>query len=73
MTTTMVGTPDPDDRFITLEELAQLCRVPLNTVYAWRKFGKGPASYRVGKRALVRHADAIAWIESHAEGWGETA
>jgi len=49
---------------LTLEEVAQLTRTPLNTVRYWRAQGRGPKFARIGRRVLARRSDVEAWIEA---------
>lgn len=49
--------------FMTTEELAQLLRVPVQTVRQWRHHGTGPKGYRVGRHVRYRGSDIEAWLE----------
>lgn len=49
--------------FLTIEEVAELFRVPIATLYHWRCAGIGPPSIRPGKRVLYRRADVDSWID----------
>jgi hypothetical protein len=55
---------------LTLEQFAEMVNTPLNTVRFWRQTGYGPKSARIGRRVMVRRADAEAWIEGHFNGLG---
>ena len=46
------------------EEVAELLRVPLETLRGWRKVGKGPRSFRLpgGRRVLYAREDVEAFI-----------
>ena len=48
---------------ITTEQLARYLRVPVTTLYTWRKRGTGPPGYRVGRHTRYRVEDVIAWLE----------
>ncbi len=37
------------DRYLTPEDIAALFKVPLETVYQWRKKRTGPPGFRIGK------------------------
>jgi predicted DNA-binding transcriptional regulator AlpA len=57
----------PDDPSLrTAEDLAEMCRVPLSTVYAWRHTGNGPRALRIGKYLRYRQTDIDEWLESSA-------
>lgn len=43
-------------------EVAAKLRVPVETVRYWRHLGKGPRSFKVGRRVLYDPADVDAWI-----------
>jgi excisionase family DNA binding protein len=49
-------------KFLTTAEVAELLRTPLETVRFWRHIGKGPASFKVGRRVLYEAADVEAFI-----------
>lgn len=49
-------------KFLTTAEVAELLRTPLETVRFWRHIGKGPASFKVGRRVLYEVADVEAFI-----------
>jgi excisionase family DNA binding protein len=50
--------------YLTTEEVGQALRTPTETVRYWRHVGKGPASFKIGRRVLYDEADVQAWIES---------
>lgn len=56
---TMTATPAP--RYMTTEEVAERFRTSPGTVRYWRHVGKGPASFRVGAKALYDVALVEAW------------
>ena len=43
-------------------EVAELVRAPIETVRYWRQVGKGPKSFKVGRRVLYAIEDVEAWI-----------
>ncbi len=50
-------------QFLTTQEVADLLRTSPETVRYWRSLGRGPASFKTGRRVLY-DADAVtAWIE----------
>lgn len=44
-------------QYMTTEEVAELCRTSPESVRFWRKVGKGPASFKVGRRVLYAVED----------------
>jgi len=42
-------------------EVADLLRVPVGTVYYWRKTKRGPKGTQVGRHVLYNRADVVAW------------
>jgi hypothetical protein len=64
---TLVGTP-PELRNLTTEEVAQRFRTSPETVRFWRHSGKGPRSFKVGKRVLYALEDVEAWEREAREG-----
>ena len=45
------------------EEVAELLRTTPETVRYWRHVGKGPRSFKVGRRVLYAESDVAAWID----------
>ena len=53
---------------MTTEEVAALIRSAPETVRYWRHVGKGPASFKLGRRVLYVREDVTAWIEAERAG-----
>ncbi len=56
---TNVGRPR---QYLTTEDVADLLRTTAETVRYWRHIGKGPASFKVGRRVLYDVGDVEAFI-----------
>lgn len=52
------------DRLMTLAEVADYLRVPRDTIYYWRKRGRGPRGFRTGRHVRFRRSDVDAWLET---------
>lgn len=50
-------------QLLTTSEVAELVRAPESTVRYWRHCGRGPHSFRVGRRVVYRPEDVEAWLE----------
>lgn len=50
------------DKFLTTSEVAQICRTSPETVRFWRHTGKGPKSFKAGRRMLYAAEDVDAWL-----------
>lgn len=50
--------------FLTTIEVADLCRTSPETVRYWRHLGKGPASFKLGRRVIYAAADVHSWIDA---------
>jgi len=50
-------------RYMTTGEVASEVRTPVETVRYWRHVGKGPKSFKLGRRVLYAVEDVEAWIE----------
>ena len=48
--------------YLTTEELATWLRTSPETVRFWRHVGKGPRSFKIGRRVLYARADVLAYI-----------
>lgn len=49
-------------RYLTTAEVAETLRTPAETVRYWRHIGKGPRSFKVGRRVLYAAEDVEAFI-----------
>jgi excisionase family DNA binding protein len=50
-------------KYLTTEEVAELLRTSAETVRYWRHAGKGPESFKLGRRVLYAAEDVAAFIE----------
>lgn len=48
-------------RRMTTEEVAEHFRTVAGTVRYWRHVGRGPRSFKVGRRVLYRESDVLAY------------
>lgn len=59
------------DKFMTTNEVAELLRMPPESLRYWRHIGgKGPKSFKIGRRVLYAREDVERFI---AEARGATA
>lgn len=55
--------------YMTTPEVAELLRTSPDTVRWFRYVGKGPRSFKVGRRVLYSRADVETWLaEARTEG-----
>lgn len=62
------ATPDPDGP-LTTAEVASRLRTSVETLRYWRSVGKGPKSYKVGRRVLYDAPDVARWLTDRKEEW----
>ncbi len=55
---------------MTIEEVAEATRLPVNTLYHYRATGQGPQSAKLGRRVVYRRSDVDAWITEAFEAAG---
>ena len=48
--------------YLTTQEVAEILRTPAETVRYWRHEGRGPKSFKVGRRVLYAAEDVEAFI-----------
>ena len=53
---------------LTTEELAQLLRTSPETVRYWRHIGKGPRSFKIGRRVLYSAEDVETFLAAARAG-----
>lgn len=51
----------------TLDELCAFLRTTPATVHTWRKHGRAPKAYKIGRHLLFAEADVRAWLKARAE------
>jgi predicted DNA-binding transcriptional regulator AlpA len=49
--------------YMTTAEVADLCRTSPETVRYWRHVGKGPRSFKLGRKVLYASSEVRTWIE----------
>jgi predicted DNA-binding transcriptional regulator AlpA len=60
-------------RYLTTAEVAALCRTSPETVRFWRYVGKGPTSFKLGRKVLY-DADAVEqWLTEAQQSGATTA
>jgi excisionase family DNA binding protein len=73
---THIAVPGPNRmaRYLTTADVAELCRTSPETVRYWRHVGKGPRSFKVGRKVLYRNEDVESWLaEQYAGDTGDAA
>lgn len=55
-------------KYLTTDEVADLVRHPSETVRYWRHVGKGPRSFKVGRRVLYAVDDVEQWLADARAG-----
>ena len=63
---TSPDTPHAGDELLTMQEVADLVRVPLATLRYWRHLGTGPRSFRIGRSVRYWHTDVLHWLEEQS-------
>jgi excisionase family DNA binding protein len=62
-----VAAPVSEEPLITLAEVAQRLGISIQTLYAFRKHGRGPRGYRIGGRVQFRWSEVDAWVQQQRE------
>ena len=60
------GTPHANDELLTMNEVANLVRVPVATLRYWRHLGTGPRSFRIGRSVRYWHSEVLHWLEQQS-------
>jgi len=60
---------------LTMPEVAELTRTPIDTLRYWRHRGTGPSSFKVGRRVMYDEPVVLAWLDErrNAERGGSAA
>ena len=56
------------DDLMTTSETAKVLRTPVETLRYWRHIGKGPRSFKLGRRVLYARDDVEAFVEAARQG-----
>ncbi|MFN8195957.1 MAG: helix-turn-helix domain-containing protein [Nocardioidaceae bacterium] len=51
-----------DDELLTLDDVAEILRTPVNTVRWWRQEGTGPEFFKIGRRLYTTVGDLRTFI-----------
>lgn len=69
--TTTTDTPEVIEHpFMTIDEVAELLKMPKRTLYQWRHRGLGPPAVIIGRRLVYRRSAVYAWIDEVFEAGG---
>jgi excisionase family DNA binding protein len=63
---------DREPVWLTVRELAERLRVPVQTVYVWRHKRYGPRGIRVGGHVLFRRTEVERWERDQERAQGTT-
>jgi DNA-binding transcriptional MerR regulator len=64
--------PEPgEDRLLTEEEVAKLCRVSLSAVRYWRRHGTGPEHVWAGRYPRYWRSKVLEWLAREPEADGD--
>jgi predicted DNA-binding transcriptional regulator AlpA len=69
---TVPDTPRADDELLTMQEVADVVRVPVATLRYWRHLGTGPRSFRIGRSVRYWRTEVFAWLYDQANGDGQS-
>ena len=58
---------DDIERLLTINELATMLGIPVDTLYGWRHRGEGPQGYRIGRHVRYRRAVVETWLASRLD------
>ena len=59
-------TPHAGDELMTMQEVADIVRVPVATLRYWRHLGTGPRSFRIGRSVRYLHTEVVHWLEEQS-------
>jgi predicted DNA-binding transcriptional regulator AlpA len=63
---TAPDTTRADDELLTMQEVADVVRVPVATLRYWRHLGTGPRSFRIGRSVRYWRTEVFAWLDDQA-------
>ena len=54
------------DELMSMQEVADIVRVPVATLRYWRHLGTGPRSFRIGRSVRYWHTEVVHWLEEQS-------
>ena len=60
--------PERIDALLTIEEVAELLRMPVASLRYWRVLGTGPRAFIIGRRLRYVRADVFRWLVEQRDG-----
>ena len=60
-------TPHAGDELMSMQEVADIVRVPVSTLRYWRHLGTGPRSFRIGRSVRYWHTEVFHWLEEQSD------
>ena len=59
---------DEGSEWLTPVELSEEIKIPLQTLYGWRRGGTGPPAHRIGRHLRYRRSDVETWLADQTQG-----
>jgi len=59
-----------DDELLTIDEVAEILRVPVATLRYWRHLGTGPVSFKIGRGVRYLRSEVVSWFHEQAKATG---
>jgi predicted DNA-binding transcriptional regulator AlpA len=63
---TVPETRHADHELLTMQEVADVVRVPVATLRYWRHLGTGARSFRIGRSVRYWRTEVFAWLDDQA-------
>ena len=60
-------------QLITIEEVAEVLRMPVATLRYWRVLGTGPRGFIIGRRLRYWRQDVLDWLDERRDESGDGA
>jgi len=68
MSTAHIPFPERDaEELLTLSEVAEILKVPVNTLRWWRQLGNGPAFFKIGRHLVTTVGDVRRFIREQRQ------
>jgi excisionase family DNA binding protein len=57
-----------DDDLLTVQDLANWIKVPVDTIYGWRSRGQGPKGIKMGRHVRYLRSEVYRWLTTRVDG-----
>ncbi|OJY51411.1 MAG: hypothetical protein BGP03_16035 [Pseudonocardia sp. 73-21] len=62
-----MASADVPDRLLSIDDVAQMLQIPVQSIYKQRSVGTFCPAYRIGRHLRWRRGELLSWLESRKD------